>query len=450
MIESIKAFWLRTDARSLRAYKNISVSFVTRGASLAITFIMVPIALDYVGSARYGIWLTISSITAWLSYFDIGLGNGLRNKLGEAIAQGKSSLARTYISSAYSLIIGISVILFICFLLLSNFLDWTKILNTSLLGSSELREIVVLVVLFFCLGFSMKTLNSILEALQLYALKDVIGLGSQILALIGVIVLANFTEGSLLNLCLVYGSQTFIGLAIGSLILFGTKLKDLRPSWRLVNLKVAVPLLTLGGWFFLNQILYLIQTQTSLILVAQLYGPEEVTEFNLSMNYIGMGAMLFIMTLSPFLSAFTEAYTKKDTLWINSTMKKILKVLVVAIVVVLLMAFFYKPIFAVWVDGKVMPVWELILALSLMAIFQMISSIFTLFLNAIGIIRLQFYTLLVSAISFIPLVLLFKSWDLGLISLVIPSILTGLINSFIYFTQYRRVLNRSAKGVWAK
>lgn len=450
MIESIKAFFLRSDSRSLRAYKNVSVSFLTRGASLLITFILVPIALNYIGSAKYGIWLTISSITSWLSFFDIGLGNGLRNKLAEALALGKDELARTYISSAYALIAGIACLIFISFFVLSNHLDWSRILNTTIVAENILQEIVVLVVLFFCLGFSMKTLNAILEALQLYALKDFIGLGTQVFTLLGVIVLVNFTEGSLLYLCLVYGSQAFVGLAIASVVLFSSKLKHLKPSPKLVNLQVAMPLLTLGGWFFLNQLLYMIETQTSLIVVAQLFGPEDVTEFNLTKNYMGIGSMLFIMTLTPFLSAFTEAYTKKDYTWIRATMNRLLKILIVAIVIVLVMALFYRFIFLIWVDGKVMPVWDLIFGFAFLVIVQMVSSIFTLFLNAIGKIRLQFYTLLISALFFIPLVLIFNHVGFGLTSLVIPGILTGVLNSIIYYKQYKGIINNTAEGIWAK
>jgi len=449
-MERIKSLMSRVDARSLRAYKNVSVSFFTRGASLAITFLMVPIALEYVGNAKYGIWLTISSVTAWLSYFDIGLGNGLRNKLAEALAKGKNNLARIYISSAFSLITGISLFLFLTFLTLSNFPDWTRILNTTILNSGELREIVVIVVLFFCIGFSLKTLNSILEALQLYAIKDLIGLGSQTITLLGIILLVNFTEGSLLNLCLVYGSQAFTGLFLASIILYNTKLSHLKPSIRLVDLKIAIPLLTLGGWFFLNQILYLIQTQTSLILVAQLYGPEDVTEFNLTKNYMAMSSMLFVMTLAPFLSAFTEAYTKKDYAWVGGTMRKLLKILSIAVVVVFFMALVYRHVFLIWVDGKVMPDVELIIAFTFLVVFQMVSAIFTLFLNAIGKVRLQFYTLLVSALAFIPLVLFFNRLGFGLSSLVIPGIFTGMLNSIIYFKQYKLIVNNTAQGIWAK
>jgi len=59
----------------------------------------------------------------------------------------------------------------------------------------------------------------------------------------------------------------------------------------------------LGGWFFINQILYLIISQTSVILVVQFFGPEDVTVYNLALRYMTIISMFFIMILTPFLSA---------------------------------------------------------------------------------------------------------------------------------------------------
>ena len=48
---------------------------------------LVPLTIHYINPTRYGIWLTVSSIIGWVSFFDIGFGNGLRNKFAEALAK---------------------------------------------------------------------------------------------------------------------------------------------------------------------------------------------------------------------------------------------------------------------------------------------------------------------------------------------------------------------------
>ena len=66
----IKNFFLKGDDRTKRAKKNISVTFVCKGLSVLISFLIIPITLGYVGKEEYGIWMTISSIISWFSFFD--------------------------------------------------------------------------------------------------------------------------------------------------------------------------------------------------------------------------------------------------------------------------------------------------------------------------------------------------------------------------------------------
>src|SRR5829696_5056165 len=87
--------------RSLQVKRNIYVSFLAKGGSVALNLALVPLTIDYVNPMQYGVWLTLSSIIAWFGFFDIGLGNGLRNKLTEAITIGDNELGRKYVSTTY-------------------------------------------------------------------------------------------------------------------------------------------------------------------------------------------------------------------------------------------------------------------------------------------------------------------------------------------------------------
>ena len=108
--------------RSIKAKKNIIASFVIRGFSIAISLIVVPLTIDYINPSRYGIWLTLSSIVAWFSFFDIGLSQGLRNKFAEAKAKGDDELARVYVSTTYAILGIIFFIVWLIFLIVNQFL----------------------------------------------------------------------------------------------------------------------------------------------------------------------------------------------------------------------------------------------------------------------------------------------------------------------------------------
>ena len=72
------------DERSVLVKKNIAGSLIIKGWSCVIQLLLVPLTLKCLSPYEYGVWLTINSILIWIDSFDIGLGNGLRNKLVEA------------------------------------------------------------------------------------------------------------------------------------------------------------------------------------------------------------------------------------------------------------------------------------------------------------------------------------------------------------------------------
>ena len=74
-------------SRSIAIKKNIIASLFLKGISILVSLQVVPLTINYINPTRYGIWLTLSSIVAWLSYFDLGFAHGFRNRFAEAVAK---------------------------------------------------------------------------------------------------------------------------------------------------------------------------------------------------------------------------------------------------------------------------------------------------------------------------------------------------------------------------
>ena len=117
-------------ARSIKAKKNILASIVLKVVNVGLNFIYIPLLLDYLGQDDYGVWLTISSTVTWFGFFDIGLGNGLRNKLAIALANNDYTLAKKYISTTYAVLSIIALVVIIIFSFISRYLNWNSIFNT--------------------------------------------------------------------------------------------------------------------------------------------------------------------------------------------------------------------------------------------------------------------------------------------------------------------------------
>lgn len=86
MKENVLNFFTQGDERSLNVKKNIALMILVKGGSILLSLLLVPLTLNYVDNECYGVWLTLSSMVVWISFFDIGINNGLRNRLTEALA----------------------------------------------------------------------------------------------------------------------------------------------------------------------------------------------------------------------------------------------------------------------------------------------------------------------------------------------------------------------------
>ena len=139
----------------------------------------------------------------WVSFFDVGLGNDLKNKLAESNALYEKESSRIYVSTTYAILIVISIFLFLTYYAIHYFINWNEVLNTIEIASSELSVISLMIFRLLCLQFVLQTINTILTAFHKVVWVSVINLISQIGSLIVILILLKNTENSLLILVLI-------------------------------------------------------------------------------------------------------------------------------------------------------------------------------------------------------------------------------------------------------
>ena len=147
------------DRRSSLLKKNIYFSFLIKGFSISISFLLVPLTLNYLSAYEFGVWITLSSILTWINYFDIGLGNGLRNRLAESMAIGDEKLGQIYISTTFFILSVIITVIFLLFIALQPFLNWDKILNVDPTKVANLNSVITISFALFCTSFLFKLIG---------------------------------------------------------------------------------------------------------------------------------------------------------------------------------------------------------------------------------------------------------------------------------------------------
>ena len=80
------------DYSSRNIKKNSRLLALYKVISMVLSLVYAPIVLGYLGTGLYGIWATVLNVVSWVNYFDIGISNGLRNKLSASLAKGEGDV----------------------------------------------------------------------------------------------------------------------------------------------------------------------------------------------------------------------------------------------------------------------------------------------------------------------------------------------------------------------
>lgn len=434
--------------RSQKIKKNISASFILKGISIIISLINVPILLSYLNAEKYGVWLTISSIVMWVQHFDLGLGHGLRNRFAEALANKDTDRAKGLVSTAYfsmSVMMLTILIITIPLVILSN---WNKILNVDTISNSELIKSVLLVLVIFILRFIFQLISVILKADQRPAISEAyLPIGSSI-SLFLVLLLRYFVPDSLFIACAIIAAPQMLILALSNIYFFKTQYKKYRPSIKFFSKKYLKDIYSLGLKFFVGQLAALIMFSSHNFIIAKVINPTEVTIFNIAKRLFGLPLIYFMIILTPYWSAITEAYTKDEFGWIKSSMNKLLKLGIVISLGIVLMLIFSPFLYKIWIGNRVSIPFKLSLIFAVYNIGVVFLAPFTHFINGVGKLSLGIRVVIFKIVAFLP-VSIFLTNKFGAMGLVLGMLIVNLVpNIFISTIQYKKIINRTATGIW--
>jgi len=437
--------------RSTKIGQQIIYSFGFQTISIVISLIYIPLMLDYLTQEKYGVWLTLTSILGWFSFFDVGLGNGLRNKLAEAFSNSNLSLGRKYVSTTYAILICIfSLILFIFHF--SNFyLNWNSILNIKTVANSELYLLTSIVFSFFLMRFVFALISVVYIANQKSSISHfVIAIGNLLSFLMVLALTYSSIKGNLILLGSFVSGIPVLVFVVVSIVSYTGKYKDVRPSIREVDFKLSKGLMQLGLKFFFLQICAIFVFSTSSFFIAQFYGPEEVVTYTIVFKYFQLPVMVFSIILSPIWSAVTDAYVKSDFLWLKKTIKQLNALSILFTVVVIIMSILSQWVFDLWVGDKVVFSWDLIIVMAIYTIFQIWVIPYSNFINGLGKVKLTMLLTVIGIILYLVLIYVFRDLFNNSTGVVWAIIGTYIIGAIIQPWQTNKILNGTAKGIWNK
>lgn len=434
--------------RTRKAQLNTLLGLIIKGAGMFISLLLVPMTIDYLSSDTYGTWLTISSVVTMLTFLDIGIGNGLRNKFSEAVSNQDTTLARIYVSTAYSVFAAIQIGIISLILFIVRYVPWQRVFNTSI-DLKQLQLVILLTVVAMTVKLVLDILSYVLFALQESGRVGFITFLSNLLTLIGTYLLTKFTTGNLVYLAVVSAISPIIILLVSSLYLYRNSLYPYRPSFRLASRKYTTSLLVLGYKFFVIQLAVVVIFYTDNLIITQLFGPAEVTTYNVAFRYFNAISMIFMIAITPYWSAFTEAFFTNDTSWIARTYLYLQKLWLGLTVVIIIMIFAADTVYAAWLGNRVTVPHLLNACMGLFVAISCWNNITVAVVNGVGKIKLQLYYSLISAVVNIPLAIFFGyRLNMGSAGVILATVVSISIGSILSAMQARKLISGTANGIW--
>lgn len=449
VVKYFYSFVSKGHTRTIQIKKNVLSSFIIKGLDIFIYLLLVPVSLNYLGQEKYGVWLTISSIILWLNLSDAGLGNGLRNKFTEAVALGNKKLAKEYVSNAYAILSIIVIGLIIIFVIINNFINWDRILNITSDFHTQLSRLILIVFISFALRLVLNLVSVLLVASHKPAVSDLVQFLGRLLTFILIMILIYTSSGSLLWYGILYSVAPLLCFITATLILFHKDFKDYQPSLKEISLKISGNLFGLGLNFFIVQISAVILFMTDNIIIAQLFGPAEVTPYQIANRYFSIVMMIFMIILSPLWSAFTEADAQKDIEWIKYIINRLLKIWLFIALILLVMLLISDEVYKIWLGGKIKIDFLLSFFWALFILLQTLNLIFANYLNGIGKIHVQRIIAVITIIINIPLsIFLAKFAGLNSAGVILATNICILLYLITRGIQVRKLLTNKAEGIW--
>jgi len=438
--------------RSILAFKNIGWSFIYKFIIILLNLYVVRLSLQYLGQENYGIWLTIGAMINWLEISDLGIGHGLRNKLAESLASNDYGLAKKYVSTTYFISILISIILILIFSLLIYNVDWYIILNTNAEKESILKSIAIIAFMSFAVRLTLKLFSSVLLADQRPSFRILLQLIFKSIMVIGLIFTLKINLNNLISYAFIFSITPLIIYLIFSLIYYNRQYKKIRPSISSFDKTKIKSLTSLGFNFLFLQLSSVMLFQADNIFITYLFSPSEVTTYQISYKYFSIVPVAMTIFVTPYWSAFTEAFHKKDFDWMKNSVLGLNFLWFIFSFASLFLLLFSENLFEIWLGENLFIDKSLKIGFYVFTLLFSLDVVYSQLLNGIGKVRLQVYLAFFNIIIHLPLAFIFAiNFNLGTTGIILSTIVSHFIMLFFKIIQLRKlVILKNANGIWNK
>ena len=387
---------------------NMLGAFGVKGLSLCLSLFTMPAYMRFFQNQTVlGVWFTIVSVLNWILYFDLGLGNGLRNKLPEAVEKRNERKIKELISTTYFTMIVLVMVLGIIGIILIPTLNWNNIFNVdvSLVNNEVLVHCVIIVYYGILLQFIVRLVTSVLYALQQSAIVNFLSLISSVCVVLALVLIPSSTmETNLYVMATINVIAMSLPYIVVSFWVYGKILKKSYPSIKYFKKDEVNEIIKIGCSLLWLQLIFMVVSSTNEFLISKFTTPDYVVEYQAYYKIFKTGGMVFSLALTPIWSAVTKAQAKGDYRWIKKIYKIFLAACIVCLVIELAIVPVLQPLMNIWLGKDSIDASTFAgIAFAFSGTIFVVHSVNTSIGNGISYFKVQMIWMTFAAIIYIPL-----------------------------------------------
>lgn len=394
----------RSQARHRAIALTAAASGLGRGISILTVLVSIPLTLHYLGTERFGMWMTLSAFSMMLGFTDFGIGNSLLTAVARSSGQGEASRMPRLVASAYAAMLGIAGALLAILLLAYGFVSWPRLFNVaSPLASAEAGPSAAVFFAILALTTPLTLIYRIQLGLQQGFRASLWQSAGNVAALIALVV-ATELEASLQWLVLALVGAPLAVALVNTLDFFTLRRPDLRPRFDAIDHRTIRQLASGGALFLILQVCAAVLFQSNPIIIAQLLGADAVASFAVPDRMFAIVGVLMSLVLTPLWPAYGEAAERGDIAWVRRTLRlSIVLTLALAIALASVLVLFGPALVAWWVGSVVVPPFALFLGLGVWKVIEAAGNTGAMFLNGVNELKIQVAAALACVLVSVPL-----------------------------------------------
>ncbi|MGA6983357.1 MAG: oligosaccharide flippase family protein [Candidatus Sulfotelmatobacter sp.] len=408
--------------RDVRILQGIFSGLAGRGVATVVSFVSVPLTVRYLGPERYGAWVTISTLMAWMALADLGLNNSLTNAVSDGYAKDRRDLAQSYVSAAFWSLTGIAVVLALIFFSVWPMVPWDHVFNVhSEQARKEIGPSVAVAFAIFVLNFPVSIVAKIYGAYQEVPKGNAWSATANLLSLAALVTVTKLRGGLVFLVIAVSGSLLLVNAA-SAVWLFGWAKPWLFPHPSRVTWSAVQKLLSFGGLFFLIQMSALVLFQTDNLIIAHYMGAAAVTPYSVTWRLFSYASIFQVLAGSSFWPAYAEAFSRGDGEWVRRRFRMNLRIsLVSTLALALPFVAFGKWIIQEWAGSAAVPSAGLLLWMGVWSLIFSAMSAQSCLLAASGRIKGQtIYSIAASVVNLVLSIVLIQR--VGLVGVIMGTV----------------------------